>query len=312
MTRATTRVHLDTDLGGDIDDLCALALLLRWPGVEITGLTTVTDEGGRRAGYTAAALRLAGRAAIPLAAGADVADGHYRAIPTYSPEAEFWPAPVAPRPGPLAAALDLLEASIEGGATVIAIGHCTNLALLDRRRPGILRRAPIVLMGGYIFPPDPTRSAWRNQDDYNFQLDVASAHHVLTHCEPTLVPLHATVATSLRRADLPALEAAGPLGALLARQARAFDRAGLDGAADRERYPGLAPDFINFLHDPLACAVALGWPGAVVETVPLRVTVEDGWLHERVAPGGRPTRVVTRVDGPAFDAHWLATVTSTA
>jgi hypothetical protein len=26
-------VHLDTDIGGDIDDLCALAMLLRWPGV---------------------------------------------------------------------------------------------------------------------------------------------------------------------------------------------------------------------------------------------------------------------------------------
>jgi len=41
-----TKVHLDTDLGGDIDDLCALALLLRWPGVEITGITTVIDDGG--------------------------------------------------------------------------------------------------------------------------------------------------------------------------------------------------------------------------------------------------------------------------
>lgn len=26
-----TLIHLDTDLGGDIDDLCALAMLLRWP-----------------------------------------------------------------------------------------------------------------------------------------------------------------------------------------------------------------------------------------------------------------------------------------
>ncbi len=38
----TVKVHLDTDLGGDIDDLCALALLLRWPeGVQLTGVTTV-------------------------------------------------------------------------------------------------------------------------------------------------------------------------------------------------------------------------------------------------------------------------------
>src|SRR5216684_6025722 len=40
------RVHLDTDIGGDIDDLCALALLLNWPGVEITGVTTVLRRSG--------------------------------------------------------------------------------------------------------------------------------------------------------------------------------------------------------------------------------------------------------------------------
>ncbi|MCL4490148.1 MAG: nucleoside hydrolase [Chloroflexi bacterium] len=34
------KIHLDTDLGGDIDDLCALAMVLRWPGAEITGIRT--------------------------------------------------------------------------------------------------------------------------------------------------------------------------------------------------------------------------------------------------------------------------------
>jgi inosine-uridine nucleoside N-ribohydrolase len=34
-------VHLDTDLGGDTDDACALALLLGQAGVELAGITTV-------------------------------------------------------------------------------------------------------------------------------------------------------------------------------------------------------------------------------------------------------------------------------
>ncbi len=34
------KVHLDTDLGGDTDDLCALAMLLKWPDIQITGITT--------------------------------------------------------------------------------------------------------------------------------------------------------------------------------------------------------------------------------------------------------------------------------
>lgn len=44
------RLHLDTDLGGEIDDLCALAMLLGWPGVELLAVTTVADDRGRRAG----------------------------------------------------------------------------------------------------------------------------------------------------------------------------------------------------------------------------------------------------------------------
>ena len=45
------RIHLDTDVGGDIDDLCAMAMLLEWNDLEITGVTTTADDGGRRAGY---------------------------------------------------------------------------------------------------------------------------------------------------------------------------------------------------------------------------------------------------------------------
>jgi purine nucleosidase len=60
----THKVHLDTDLGGDIDDLCALAMLLRWEDVEITGITTVAESGGRRAGYVQHVLELEGRQAL--------------------------------------------------------------------------------------------------------------------------------------------------------------------------------------------------------------------------------------------------------
>jgi hypothetical protein len=45
------RIHLDTDFGGDTDDACALAMLLGWRGVELTGITTVADRGGQRAAY---------------------------------------------------------------------------------------------------------------------------------------------------------------------------------------------------------------------------------------------------------------------
>src|SRR5205823_5069410 len=65
------RVHLDTDLGGDPDDACALAMLLGWPGIELVGVTTTIDPGGRRAGCVAELLKIAGRSDIPVVAGAE-------------------------------------------------------------------------------------------------------------------------------------------------------------------------------------------------------------------------------------------------
>ncbi len=107
------KVHLDTDIGGDIDDLCALAMLLSWPDVELCGITTVVEEGGRRAGYAKYALELAGRQDGPVAAGADVSSGRFRFKPDYPPDEEYWPGKVVPAPNPLASALDLLHPSVE-------------------------------------------------------------------------------------------------------------------------------------------------------------------------------------------------------
>jgi inosine-uridine nucleoside N-ribohydrolase len=305
------QVHLDTDLGGDIDDLCALAMLLRWqPALAICGITTTAEAGGRRAGYVRHALRFAGRSDIPVAAGADEAQGFYR-YPRlgYYDEITYWGEAIPPAPGSLQQALDLLEASIESDALVIAIGPFTNLALLEQRRPGILEHANLVLMGGHIRPIRPGYPTWDNTYDWNFQVDTASARFMLEHSHPTLVPLTVTVETALRREYLPQLASAGPLGALIARQAQAF-------AADEDNerkigtvYPCVPDDLINFQHDALACAIGLGWrEGVVIEELPLHLTERGGWLYETIHPDGKPTRVVTAVDGETFSRYWLAVV----
>ena len=115
--------------------------------------------------------------------------------------------PVAPAPGPLEDALDLLKRSIEQGATVVAIGPYTNLHLLDMRYPGILAQAKLYLMGGYVYPPRAGFPQWQNEDDYNVQTDVAAARHVLNKASPTLIPLSITAETALR-GDPPVLHAA--------------------------------------------------------------------------------------------------------
>lgn len=173
-------VHLDTDIGGDLDDLCALALALRWPDVEVTGVTTVLEHLGTRAGYARYVLDLAGRSDVPIAAGAEASRPSFRERYGLPPEERYWPAPVRPLPGPVEAALDLLKRSIEREATVVAIGPFTNLALLEDRDPGILRRATLCLMGGSVQPVPAGFPAWDFRMDFNTQADTGAARRVVT------------------------------------------------------------------------------------------------------------------------------------
>jgi hypothetical protein len=68
----------------------------------------------------------------------------------------------------------------------------------------------------------------------------------------------------------------------------------------------LPNDTINFQHDPLTCAIALGWnEGIEIRDVPLRLEVNRGYLHERIDDGGVLARIVTRIDASKFNEHWL-------
>jgi inosine-uridine nucleoside N-ribohydrolase len=300
-----TKIHLDTDIGGDMDDLCALAMLLKWPDLDITGVTTVSDDHGRRAGYVGYVLSLMERTDIAYAAGADVASGSYRYQLDYPPEEENWPEPITPRPGSPDQAVALLKRSIEQGAVIVATGPLTNLMLLENQSPGILSHTNLFLMGGSVFDIPAGYPQWSGEMDYNIQVDMSSARFVLEHANPTLVPVTVSCQTALRRAYLPRLAQAGRLGQLIVRQAGLCAR--LEHYEQRygETCPGLPRDIINFLHDPLACAIALGWnEGVEMETIPLKLETRESWLYEIPDSDGTPTRLVTKIDGNAFNEYW--------
>jgi inosine-uridine nucleoside N-ribohydrolase len=305
------KLHLDTDLGGDIDDLCALAMLCKWSGVELSAVTTNQDNGGRRAGYVRYALNLAGKPGIPVAAGADASLDCYRFFPELPDEIRYWPEAIPPAPGPIDAALDLLQGSIDDGAIIVGIGAYTNLALLEKRNPGCLKKANLCLMGGYIFPVPDGFPQWGYDMDWNMQIDTQSALLVLERANPLLVPMTVTLQTWLRRSDLPALHQSGPVGQLIARQAEAWAEDHRMETRFGQTCSGLPKDTINFQHDPLACAVALGWKeGIQIQEIPVVSEIRETWLHQRVDPAGKPTRAVTRVDGAKFADFWLSLVTS--
>jgi purine nucleosidase len=305
----TIKFHLDTDIGGDIDDLCALAMVLNWPEVELIAVTTVSDDRGKRAGYARYALGIAGRADVAVAAGADVSLGCYRSKLEFPDERVYWPVPVPAAPGPLDEALSLLQSSIEQNAIIAAIGPLTNLALLERRKPGVLRSANLFVMGGYVHPPRKGFPSYGSYMDYNVQVDVQSAQCILEESSPTLVPISVTVETWLRAAYLEPLRRNGPLARLIARQAEAFAASGHIKTTYGRTCEALPEDTINFQHDPLTCGIALSWKeGLEIREIPLTTEIENGWLRQTVDVSGKPTRVVTRVDGERFSEFWLSLV----
>jgi inosine-uridine nucleoside N-ribohydrolase len=287
------QLHVDTDFGGDPDDACALVMLLGRPDVDIVGITTVLDADGQRAAYVRHYLELAGRTEIPVAVGcgASLTTGG-RAEPTAHSDRRHWPRAIAPLGAGTGAATDLLARNLSSGATMAAIGPLSNLATLERERPGTLAGAPVVVMGGWGAPPAPGYPPWEPEFDFNVQFDVDAAALVAATAAVTWVTLPATVAATLREAHLPRLRASGPLGALLAAQSVAHgDDSGMRalGAA----HDALPDDLVNFHWDPVACAVATGWDGATIE---------------RQRYEGHDANVVTAVDGDAFASYWLEAV----
>jgi len=303
------RIHLDTDIGGDTDDLCALALVVGWPGVELVGVTTCSDPAGLRAGLARCALRLAGRGDVPVVAGADGSLGGYRDPPSLSDLERYWPEPIAPEPSPPGAALDLLARSVEMGATIVGVGPWTNLALLEVTRPGLLASTRLVVLGGYVGAPGVGLPAWEPDMDYNVQQDTLGARIVWERCDPLLVQFAVALEVSLREAHLPRLREGGALARLVAHQSELYGAESEMRRVGRE-HPGLPDDLLNFHYDPLACAVAAGWDGARVEELRLSVQSKDGVLHFPESPSGKPTRVVTGVDGPHLEREWVEAVAS--
>jgi purine nucleosidase len=299
-------VHLDTDLGGDTDDACALAFLLGRPEVELAGVTTVADRAGRRAGYARHCLGLAGRAGIPVVAGAGLSMTTLQSAEPVTDDDRYWPGGLACRLSPAGAALDLLLRNLERGATLVAIGPWTNLALLEIARPGSLSRAPVVATGGWT-GLGAGLPAWGPEMDFNVQWDTRAAEIVAATADLTLVPLPVTLRAHLRAADLPRLRGSGPLGELLARQGEAHGRDFQMGEMGR-LHAGLPDDLLNFQYDPVACAVAIGWPGAIVEQARLQLMHEGELVRFRPGAAGRPMQMLADLDSGSFTEYWLKAI----
>ena len=189
---ARTPVVVDTDIGDDIDDAFALAMVIRSPDLDLRAVTTVTGNTQARARIAAKMLWQANLRQVPVAAG----------VPEKKPSApqarwaDGFTSPALSSEGAVA----LLHATVQrsaGTLVLIALGPLANVAALIQQHPedkASIRE--IVLMGGSIargYTPGsgPT-------PEYNIAADAASAQVVFRSGIPLrMAPLDVTASLQL-------------------------------------------------------------------------------------------------------------------
>jgi purine nucleosidase len=186
---------LDTDIGTDIDDAFALALVLKSPELDLRAVTTVSGDTQARARLAAKMLWVAGRRDVPVAAG--VPGSHLNIAQTRWAEGFSSPKLLNE------SAIALIKMEIDrahGRLVIVAIGPLTNVAALLKQYPGEKRNIKrIVLMGGSIahgYYPGSGPTA-----EYNIAADAAASQTVFSSGIPiTMAPLDVTARLQLDEA----------------------------------------------------------------------------------------------------------------
>jgi pyrimidine-specific ribonucleoside hydrolase len=260
---------IDTDPG--IDDALAVLLALASPEVDLRLVTTVhgnvelaqTTENALRL------LHLAGRADVPVAAGAAESLVHVQAERAGHVHGaaglggvELPPSAAAADPRPAVVALAELLTTSSEPVTVAAIGPLTNIALLLRVFPDAAARiGRLVVMGGSAGRGGNVTAA----AEFNVWADPEAAQAVFASSLPTvMVGLDVTLPTVLGEEGIGRFGAAGPIGA----QAAAILRQYLDHARTAYGTAGVV------VHDALALTEAIA-PGTL-STVRRDVVVDTG------------------------------------
>lgn len=160
-------VVLDTDIGDDIDDALALALVLQSPELDLKAVITVLEAGEKRADLAYRLLELYGRTEIPVGAGAEqTLLGPLRnAVPIQiSAMPAGYHMPAEKRQNGIRLLLDTLRQSPQK-MTVLAVGPLTNIALALRTEPQIAAKIDrIMLMNGVFFRAGTEYNTFRDAE----------------------------------------------------------------------------------------------------------------------------------------------------
>ena len=297
-------VLLDTDIGSDVDDALALALLLALRDeLDLVAVTTVTGDTALRSRIASRLLAAAGRPevevcageSLPLAGGSFSWFGHEPRCVVDGLDARELDEPAPERIVRAAREVDGLE--------LVFIGPMTNLARALALDPELPRRvAGLTIMGGHIRQVKIGDFVCAPGIDYNLCSDPAASVRVLgAGFDTTLVTADVTLKTWITKDEVAQMEASGRLGALLAEQVRIWTpvkRAIFEGIGGT-----MAPDNAAFLHDPLTVLALVEPDCAHFERLRIVPTIEAGTLRTFEVPNGSqmgsPMRVATAIDGLA-------------
>jgi purine nucleosidase len=280
-------VILDTDIGDDIDDAFALALVLRSPELHLLGITTEFGDTELRARLVDRYLKAVGRDDIPVTAGVETpAPSHFTqaAYARQQPDRNH------------ENAVDFLLAQIRahpGEITLIAIGPLVNVQAAIARDPATFRKLKrVVMMGGSVYrgyddgktvvhrPPEP---------EWNIRCDPAGAQALLVSGVPVfMMPLDSTQV----HLQLPQLLAIVSHNSPLTDQLTLLYH---QWAGDREWPPPT-------LYDPVAVTYSIR-PDLCPAT-PMRLEV-DGQGNTKPVSGAANAQVCLRSDEKGFLALLL-------
>jgi purine nucleosidase/pyrimidine-specific ribonucleoside hydrolase len=150
------KVILDTDIGDDIDDALALALILASPELELLGVTTVYGNVEARSRQARTELVIANRPEVPVAMGCGASlatrpneTPHAKLDHVPSQDSTCLPAAQLPKGDPRHGVDFLIDTIMAGNGDIIpiAIGALTNLAMALVKEPRIKAKIPrFVLM----------------------------------------------------------------------------------------------------------------------------------------------------------------------
>jgi purine nucleosidase len=287
-------VLIDTDIGDDIDDALALALVLSSPEIELLGVSTVFGDTSLRAKLALHVLHTYGRDDIPVAAGIGTPI-QFRHRPSGVRQAAILAdIPAEQSVGRLSAHSGtqlIIETALShyGQLTLLCIGPLTNVATALSMEPQLFMAIrSVIMMGGTSGMPFP---------EWNVRSDAKAAQIVLASGIPiTLIGWNVTKQCQLREHDIEQLrERTTPQTDLVIRLMSIWQE-------HRPRWHPALP----FLHDPLTIVALCQAELLHFSEMAMRVPVSGplkGFMIPRLLNG---PMVQAAVDIQAEEArHWV-------